>query len=376
MTKKTIRVGLIGHQFMGVAHSNAYRNAGMWYDLPANIEMKCVCAKDSEENLRKFADRFGWQEIETDWRKLVARDDIDLVSVASPGFLHRDMAIAAAEHGKHVLCEKPLANDLASAEAMWDAVKKNNVVSACGFSYRFTPATALAKRLFDEGRLGEIYHVHARYAQDWDEKGPMVWRFKKELAGSGALGDLASHSIDLARFITGGEIVSLVAQIKTFVTKRPISTEPNAPTDDVTVDDVAQFLCQFDNGATGNFEATRFAGGRKNHNCIEINGSKGSVYWDFEDQNYLLFCDKTEPKETQGFVKINATDDGHPYGGGPWPQGHGIGYADTFVLEIANLITALAEGRPHVPSFEDGVKVQRVLDAVDRSVEGRKWVDV
>ena len=376
MTKKTIRVGLIGHQFMGVAHSNGYRNAGIWYDLPVNIEMKCLCAKDSEENLRKFADKFGWQEIETDWRKLVARDDIDLISVASPGFLHRDMAIEACNAGKNVLCEKPLANTLADAEAMWEAAKKNGVISACGFSYRFTPATALAKRLVDEGRLGEIYHVHARYAQDWDEKGPMVWRYKKELAGSGALGDLCSHSIDLSRFITGGEIVSLVSQLKTFVKKRHMTSDPNSPIDDVTVDDAAQFVCEFDNGAIGNFEATRLAGGRKNHNCIEINGSKGSVYWDFEDQNYLWFCDKTQDRQIQGFEKINATGDWHPYGGGPWPQGHGIGYADTFVLEIANLVTAIAEGRPHNPSFEDGVKCQRVLDAIDRSFTERKWVNV
>ncbi len=377
MPQKTIRVGLIGHQFMGVAHSNAYRNAGMWYSLPVKIEMKCVCAKDTPEALGTFADRYGWQETESDWHKLVARDDIDLVSVAAPGFLHKDIVVEAAKHGKHILCEKPLANNYPDAVDMLKAAEENGIRHACGFSYRFTPATALARQLIREGRLGKIHHVHARYAQDWmvDPKAAMVWRLKKELAGSGSLGDICSHSIDMSRFLTGSEIVELVAQTKTIVRNRPLSaSDPNGPQGEVTVDDVAQLLCTYDNGATGCFEATRFAGGRKNHNCIEVNGSKGSVYWDFEDQNYLEFCDLTLPAAEQGFVRINATYDAHPYHGGPWPQGHGIGYADTFVLEVANFVTAIAENKEYAPSFVDGVKCQHVLAAVEQSATEKKWV--
>ncbi|MDO5552546.1 MAG: Gfo/Idh/MocA family oxidoreductase [Planctomycetia bacterium] len=379
MAKKKIRVGLIGHQFMGVAHSNAYRNAGMWYDLPVEIEMKCVCAKDTPERLEAFAHRYGWQETEADWKKLVSRDDIDLISVATPGFLHKEMVIEAAKNNKHILCEKPLANNYADACDMLKAVEGKSLVHACGFSYRFTPATALAKKLIADGKLGTIYHVHARYAQDWmvDPKAAMVWRLQKELAGSGSLGDICSHSIDMSRFMTGAEITSLVANCKTLVKQRPLSADdPDGPQGEVTVDDVAQVLCEYDNGATGCFEATRFAGGRKNHNCIEINGSLGSIYWDFEEQNYLEFCDRTLPVELQGFTKINATWDGHPYGGGPWPQGHGIGYADCFVLEVAHLVTAIAKGESFSPSFADGVTCQRVLEAVQESSEQKKWISL
>ncbi len=377
MTKAVIRVGLIGHQFMGVAHSNAYRNAGMWYDLPVKIEMKGVCAKDTPENLRAFADRYGWQDTETDWHKLVSRDDIDLISVAAPGFLHKEIVLEAARNGKHILCEKPLANNYPDALEMLQAAESNGVKNACGFSYRFTPATALARQLILNGRLGIIHHVHARYAQDWmiDPKAAMVWRLRKELAGSGSLGDICSHSIDMSRFMTGGEIVELVAQTKTIIKNRPLSADdPNGPQGEVTVDDVAQFLCTYDNGATGCFEATRFAGGRKNHNCIEINGSRGSIYWDFEDQNYLEFCDLTVPTAEQGFVRINATFDQHPYHGGPWPQGHGIGYGDTFVLEVANFVTAISENKEFSPSFNDGVQCQKILAAVEQSVAERKWI--
>lgn len=379
MTKKVIRVGLIGHRFMGVAHSNAYRNAPLWYDLPVEVDMRCLCASDTDEGLRWFADRYGWKEIEHDWKKLVAREDIDLVSVATPGFLHKEMVLEAARHNKHILCEKPLANTYDDACQMLSAAEKTGCLHACGFSYRFTPATALARQLIRQGKLGKIHHVFARYAQDWlvDPKAPMVWRLRKELTGSGALGDICSHSIDMSRFMTGAEIVSLVAQTKTLVKHRPVdANHPEGEQGEVDVDDVAQFLCTFDNGATGCFEATRFAAGRKNHNCIEINGSLGSIYWDFEDQNYLQYYDRDGDVVTEGFARINATADLHPYGGGPWPQGHGIGYADTFVLEVANFLEAIAKKRPFAPSFADGVQCQRVLDAVLRSVQTKTWIDL
>ena len=374
---KEIRVGQVGHQFMGVAHSNAFRNAGIWYDLPCKIVMKAVCAKDSGENLAAFAEKFGWESHVADWRKLVARDDIDLVSCAAPGTLHKDIVLEAAKHGKHILCEKPLANNLDDAEDMLHAVEQAEVRHCCGFSYRSTPAQALASRMVREGRLGRIVHVHARYAQDWpaDPTFPMVWRFDKNLAGSGSLGDICAHSIDAARFITGLEFTDVVGQLATMIHERPLNADaPDGPKGNVTVDDVAQFLCRFDNGATGCFEATRLAMGRKNHNCIEVNGEKGSLYWNFEEQNYLYFYDKASPIDQQGFCKINATHDSHPYGGGPWPQGHGIGYADTFVIEVANFIRAIADGTPYHPDFADGVACQRVLDAVERSAASRQWM--
>lgn len=374
-----IRVGLIGHQFMGVAHSNAFRNAGMWYDLPCRVVMKAVCAKDSEANLAAFAEKFGWQSCETDWRKLVARDDIDLVSCAAPGNLHKEIVLEAVRQGKHILCEKPLANGLADAEAMLDAATKAGVRTCCGFSYRSSPAQALAQRLVEEGRLGRIFHVYARYAQDWpsDPAFPMVWRFDKGLSGSGSLGDICAHSIDAARFITGLELVEVVGQLATMIPERPMRADDLAgPRGRVTVDDVAQFLGRFNNGATACFEATRLAVGRKNHNCIEVNGEKGSIWWDFEEQNYLYFYDKTRPIGEQGFTKINATHDSHPYRGGPWPQGHGIGYADTFVIEVANFLTAIAQQKPYRPDFADGVACQRVLDAVERSATERRWIAI
>jgi len=376
--QKQIRVGLIGCGFMGVAHSNAFRNAAMWFNLPVHLVMKVVCGKP-EENLSGFASRFGWQETETDWRKVVAREDVDLVSVAAPGDLHPAIAIEAARHGKHVLCEKPLANNLADAERMCETVVRAGVRHGCGYSYRFTPGTALAARFVREGRLGRILHVYARYAQDWPSSPdfPMVWRFDKAIAGSGALGDIAAHSIDLTHFITGLHFEEVVGHLQTLIPERPLNAaKPKGRRAKVTVDDVAQFLCRFKEGATGCFEATRMATGRKNHNCIEINGERGSLYWDFEEQNYLYFYDKSLPVLEQGFTQINATHDDHPYGGGPWPQGHGIGYADTFVIEVAEFAKAIVGGSEFHPSFEDGVRVQRVLEAVEQSASKKCWMGV
>jgi predicted dehydrogenase len=373
--KKQIRVGLIGHQFMGIAHTNAFRSAPFWRDLPCEVVMKAVCAKDTEANLAAFAKKGGWESYETDWRALVARDDIDLVSCAAPGNLHKEIVVEAARYGKHILCEKPLANTLAEAEEMLAAVERAKVRNCCGFSYRSTPAQALAKQYVGEGRIGRIHHVFARYAQDWpsDPDFPMVWRFDKVLAGSGALGDICAHSIDAARFITGLELTEVVSQLSTMIPERSL---PDGARCRVTVDDACQFLGRFSNGATACFEATRMAVGRKNHNCIEVNGERGSIYWDFEEQNYLYFYDKSRPAGEQGFTKINATHDSHPYGGGFWPQGHGIGYADTFVIEVANFLTAVAQGMPYRPDFSDGVACQRVLDAVERSYQERRWIAV
>jgi len=377
MSKKEIRVALIGHQFMGIAHSNAFKNAEMWAGAPAKIIMKCLCAKDTPENLQAFADKFGWEEIETDWRKVVTRDDIDLISIATPNFLHKDIAIEAAKNGKHVLCEKPLANNLADAREMLDAVEKAGVRHCCGYSYRFTPSLALSRQLVQEGRIGRIYHVFVRYAQDWitNPNFAMVWRFDKKIAGSGPLGDLSAHSIDATRFVTGMNFKEVTGNLQTLIRERPLDgNNPDGPKGTVTVDDMAQFLVNFEGGATGCFESTRLAPGRKNYNTIEINGEKGSIFWNFEDQNYLMFYDNTQGPQEAGFRKINATHDVHPYKGGWWPQGHGIGYADSFVIEVAEFIRSIVDGTPFSPSFEDGVKSQEVLEAVEQSANSRSWV--
>lgn len=379
MSKKEIRVALIGHKFMGVAHSNAFRNAGMWAELPAKIIMKCLCAEDTVENLQEFADKYGWESIETDWRKVVTRDDIDLVSIAAPNFLHKQIAIEAARNGKHILCEKPLANNLDEAREMLAAVEKAGVKHCCGYSYRFTPSLALARQLVQEGRIGRIYHVFVRYAQDWitNPNFGMVWRFDKKIAGSGPLGDLSAHSIDATRFVTGLTFKEVTGNLQTLIKERPMdSNNPNGPKGQVTVDDVAQFLVNFEGGATGTYESTRLATGRKNWNTIEVNGEKGTIVWNFEDQNWLLFYDNTQSPQEAGFKKINVTHDVHPYGGGWWPQGHGIGYADSFVIEVVEFVRSIVENKPFSPSFEDGVKCQEILEAVEQSAETRSWKQI
>ncbi len=379
MSKKEIRAALIGHQFMGIAHSNAFRNAEMWAGIPAKITLKCLCAKDSLENLNNFAAEYGWEECETDWRKVVTRDDVDLISIATPNYLHKEIAIEAAKNGKHLLCEKPLANNLAEAREMLVAVKKAGVKHCCGYSYRFTPSLALARQLVQEGRIGRIYHVFVRYAQDWitDPNFGMVWRFDKKIAGSGPLGDLSAHSIDATRFVTGLNFKEVTGNLQTLIKERPLdSNNPDGPKGKVTVEDVAQFLVNFEGGATGCFESTRLATGRKNYNTIEVNGEKGSIFWNFEDQNYLLFYDNTLPPKEAGFRKINVTHDVHPYKGGWWPQGHGIGYADSFVIEVAEFVRSIVENTPFSPNFEDGVKCQEVLEAVGQSAEKHSWVEI
>jgi predicted dehydrogenase len=376
MSKKELRVALIGHQFIGTAHSNAFLNAGIWNDLPVKISMKCLCANDTKDNLKAFAGKYGWESYETDWRNVVKRDDIDLISIATPNHLHKEIAIEAAKHGKHILCEKPLANNLSDAKEMLDAVNKAGVRHCCGFSYRFTPSLALARQFVLDGKIGRIYHVFVRYAQDWitDPNFGMVWRFDKKIAGSGPLGDLSAHSIDATRFLTGLNFNEVCGNMQTLIKERPLdSNNPNGPKGNVTVDDVAQFLVNFEGGATGCFESTRLATGRKNYNTIEVNGEKGSLVWNFEDQNYLMYYDNEQSAKEAGFRKINVTHDDHPYNGGWWPQGHGIGYADSFVIEVAEFVRSIANNESFSPDFKDGVKCQEVLEAIERSAGKRTW---
>ena len=384
MPGKTLNVGLIGYQFMGRAHSNAYRQVGRYFDLPVVVRMKTICGRH-EGAVREAAEKLGWEGYATDWRQVIDDPEIDIVDVSTPGDSHCEISIAAAKAGKAVFCEKPLANTLAEAEQMAAAVREAGVPNAIFHNYRKSPAVALAKQLIDEGRLGMIHHVRAVYLQDWiaDPNFPLVWRLQKEKAGSGAHGDINAHIIDLARFLVG-EFAEVSGMMHTFVKQRPLagvadgglgaSAQPQMG--EVTVDDAAAFLARFKNGAIGTFEATRFAVGRKNHNRIEVNGSKGSLVFNQERMNELEFFDNSEGAQTAGFRVIQATEGVHPYAGRFWPPGHIIGYEHTFIDLIADAITAMSEGKSISPNFEDGLQNQRVLDAVERSAESRSWVSL
>ncbi|MGY1603915.1 Gfo/Idh/MocA family protein [Geodermatophilus sp. SYSU D00815] len=374
----TFGVGLVGYAFMGAAHSQAWRTAPHFFDLPLQPELRVLVGRD-KARLEDAAARLGWQDTETDWRRLLERDDVDLVDVCTPGDTHAEIAIAALEAGKHVLCEKPLANTVAEAEAMAEAAARaaaRGVRSMVGFTYRRVPAIGLARQLVADGRLGEIRHVRAQYLQDWiaDPSAPMSWRLEKDKAGSGALGDIGAHIIDLTQYITGQAIAGVSGMLETFVEERPLAAAGGALSGvggegvgRVTVDDAAVFLARFDGGALGVFEATRFATGRKNAIRIEINGSAGSLAFDFEDMNVLHFLDASEPAATAGFRRIVVTEPEHPYVAAWWPAGHGLGYEHGFTHQVVDLLTAIASGEDPTPSFADGLQVQRVLAAVERS---------
>jgi predicted dehydrogenase len=373
-----LRIGMVGHAFMGAAHSHAWRTAGRFFDLPRQVELTAVCGRD-EERVRAAAERYGWQSHETDWQRLVARDDIDVVDICTPGDSHARIAQAALAAGKHVICEKPLANSVAEAEEMAAAAAKaraDGVRSMVAFNYRRVPALALARRLIEEGRLGRIHQVRAQYLQDWlvDPQFPLAWRLRKDRAGSGALGDLGAHSIDAAQYLTGRRIASVGALLETFVTERPLPASASGLSGTasqergaVTVDDAALFTARFEGGAIGVFEATRFATGHKNGMRIEVSGSAGSLSFDAESMNELAFHDRSEDSATAGFRRILVTEPDHPYAGAWWPPGHLIGYEHTFTHQVRDFVTAVAEGTDPQPSFADGLQVQRVLAAVESS---------
>jgi len=382
-----VNVGLIGYAFMGRAHSFGYLNAKLFYDCKVTPVMKAICGR-SKNAVQVAANRYGWESYETDWRKLIQRDDIDLVDVSTPGNLHTKMAIAAAEAGKHVFCEKPLANNLDDARRMLEAVEKAGVKHMVGFNYRTVPAIALAKRLIDEGKIGEIYHWRAQYLQDWilDPDFPLVWRLDKKICGSGSLGDLAAHLVDTAHFLMG-EIDRVTSTAETFVKERPLESGDatleglvgrgkSKEKGKVRVDDGVITLARFKNGALGTFEATRFSGGHKNYNFFEINGSKGSVRFCFEDMNVLEYWSNDDPDYAQGFRKILATQPDHKFFGAYWPPGHIIGYGETFINEVAELMEAFEKKRMPTPSFEDGVRCQAVLDAMTKSWKSKRWEKV
>ncbi|MEA5360523.1 Gfo/Idh/MocA family oxidoreductase [Amycolatopsis sp., V23-08] len=374
--RETIGIGMVGHAFMGAVHSHAWRSVHRFFDPPLVPRLAVLAGRD-ETRAHDAAAKFGWEAVETDWRKLIARDDVDLVDICTPGDSHAEIAIAALEAGKHVLCEKPLANSVAEAEAMAEAARRardRGVRAMVAFNYRRVPALAHARNLVAGGALGEIRHVRSVYLQDWlsDPQSPMTWRLRRESAGSGALGDLGAHIVDAAQFVTGERLTGVSALTNTFVHERP---SENGGTDAVTVDDTALFLARLSGGAVASFEATRFALGRKNAMRLEVNGSKASLAFDFESMNELQWY---EGEGTEaGFRRILVTEPQHPYVGVWWPPGHLLGYEHTFTHEVADLLDAIGAGTDPEPGFDAGLRVQRVLHAVEESASTQSaWVAI
>jgi predicted dehydrogenase len=369
---RKLNIALIGYGFMGKAHSNAWRQVRSFFDVPFEPVLKVISGRNEAE-LIKAADKFGWQEHSTSWEEVVAREDIDIVDICAPGDMHPPIALAAAASKKIIFCEKPLANTVAEAEQMLVAARFNNCIHMLCHNYRRVPAVALARELIAAGRIGKIYHYRGTYLQDWlvDPDFPRVWRLEKGRAGSGALGDLLSHSIDLARYLVG-EITEVSGLLKTFIPERPLpQSRTMAP---VEVDDAALSLVKFETGAVGSIEASRFASGRKNQNRFEINGSSGSIVFNLERMNELeLYINEGA---NSGFRTVQVTGKGYPYMEGWWPAGHIIGYEHTFTHTVLDLLRAVAEGRLPTPNFEDGVRNQLVLDAVERAARSRKWESV
>ena len=350
---------------MGRAHSNAWRQAPRFFDLPADIRMAAICGRDRAAT-RRAAKALGWEKAVDDWNTIVRDSTIDIIDICTPNDSHAEISIAATRRGKAVLCEKPLARNVAEARRMVEAVKRARVPNMVCFNYRRVPAIGLAKEMIDAGQIGDrIYHFRARYAQDWiaDENFPLVWRLQSKVAGSGALGDIGAHIIDLARYLVG-EIAGLSAVTETFIKKRLTGKRQFARVD---VDDAVSVVGKFRNGAILNLEATRFARGRKNQLSFEINGSRGSLAFDLEKMNRLRFHDARDPEHARGFREIIVTEPSHPYMKHWWPPGHIIGYEHSFVHTVADFVTAIITRKRIQPDFADGLKTQRVLDAIQRA---------
>jgi predicted dehydrogenase len=383
---RELNVAMVGYGFMGAAHSQGWRTAPRFFDLPMQPRMKTIVGRDAAK-VEAARQQFGWEEAETDWTKLIDRDDIHLIDICTPGDTHADIAIAALQAGKHVMCEKPLANTVEEAERMAVAAEeaaRNGVFAMVGFSYRRVPALIFARQLVREGRIGEIRQVRAAYLQDWlsDAEGPMTWRLDKAKAGSGSLGDIGAHAVDAVQFITDQTLDSVSGVLETLVKERPLLGEQvglgGKASDErgqVTVDDVALFLGRLSGGALGTFEATRYALGRKNALRLEFNGSKGSIAFDLERMNELEFYDGTDAAGEQGFRRILVTEPEHPFVGKWWPTGHGLGWEHAFTHQVVDFFNNVDAGTQPEPSFADGAQVQRVLGAVEQSSEsGSTWV--
>jgi predicted dehydrogenase len=377
-------VGLVGYGFMGRAHSLAWSTAGKVFSLGLSPVPRVICGRD-KPRVSAMAEAFGWPAVETDWRAVIRRDDVQVLDICTPGSTHAEIAIAALQAGKHVLCEKPLANTLAEAEEMAAAASsaaERGQVAMVGFNYRRVPALALAQSMISRGRLGTIRHVRASYLQDWlvDPDFPLAWRLRRDEAGSGALGDLGAHLIDLVRFLTGDEITDVCGVTVTFVKDRPLTSAPGSglagtgragSRGGVSVDDAALFLAQLRSGAVASFEATRFASGRKNAMTIEVNGSGGSLSFDLESLNELQVFDRSDTPA--GFRRVLVTDPDDPYLGAWWPPGHMLGWEHTFTHEVRDLVDGITSGTPPRPDFSDGLAVQRVIDAVQRAGGTAAW---
>jgi predicted dehydrogenase len=368
-----LRIGMVGHAFMGRAHSQAWRVVNRFFDLPLVAQMTAVCGHD-EQRTAAAAQKLGWQSYETDWHALIERDDIDVIDICTPGDSHAEIAIAALRAGKHVLCEKPLANTVDEARAMTDAAATADVRSMCGYSYRRVPAVALMARMVADGRVGQIRHVRAVYLQDWlvDPAAPLTWRMQAERAGLGAMGDIASHIVDMVQYLTAQRVTGVSGLTETFIRERPLLDGTGSGP--VTVDDAGLFVARLSGGALATFEATRLATGRKNALRVEINGSAGSLAFDLERLNELEYYDLSRPSAERGFARILATEPDHPYVGAWWPPGHLLGYEHAFTNQARDFIDAVATGTDPSPSFAEALNVQLVLDAVVRS--GGSWTEV
>ncbi len=373
-----LNIGMIGYGFMGRTHSNAYRKVGYFFDLEYQPVLKAVCAR-SEDKVQAFADNWGYESIETDWRTLVARDDIDAVDICVPNNLHHEIAIACAQAGKMVLCEKPLSMNAAEGEEMCQAVEEAGVANTVWYNYRRVPAVTLAKNLIDEGRLGQIFHYRAQFLQDWTisselpQGGEGLWRLDAAAAGSGVTGDLLAHCIDTAIWLNGG-IDSVTAMTETFIKER-VHTETGEVTP-VLIDDACTFMGRFNNGSLALFESTRYARGHKALYTLEINGEHASIRWDLHDLHRLEYFDHRDDSLVRGWRSIHVTDGDMPYMDKWWVPGLQIGYEHTFVHQVADFLDGLARGEATSPTFRDALETQKVCDAVLASASSGSWVDV
>ncbi|HQR32841.1 MAG TPA: Gfo/Idh/MocA family oxidoreductase, partial [Blastocatellia bacterium] len=378
MSKKPLNIGLIGYGFMGRAHSNAFRQAGRFFDLPYEVNLKAVCARNADR-VKSFADNWGYESIETDWRALIERKDIDLIDIASPNDTHAEIAIAAAKAGKMIMCEKPLGRNSVEAKAMVEAVEAAKVPNSVWYNYRRVPAVTMLKNLLDEGRFGRIFHYRAKFLQDWTisqdlpQGGEGLWRLDVSVAGSGVTGDLLAHNIDTAMWLNG-PIKEVVAMTETFVKERQHNL--TGKVEPVGIDDASLFLCRFENGSLASFEATRYARGHKALYTLEINGEHCSAFWDLHDLHRLQYFDHRDEGITRGWRSVHITDGDHPYMGHWWVPGLQIGYEHSFTHQFADFLQAVGEGKEVGPTFRDGLATDLVCDAVLKSAKTRQWESV
>jgi len=369
-----IRVAILGHRFMGRAHSNAWSQVPKFFDSPFKPVLRVACGRHETE-LRTFADRWGWEEIETDWRKVIERDDIDIIDIALPTHLHVETAIAAAEAGKHIFCEKPLANNSDQARQMLAAAEKAGITHYLNHNYRRCPAVALSKKMIDQGELGELFHWRGAYQQSWlvNPEHPLDWKLRKETAEAGPLWDLGSHAVDLAHHLVG-DFANITCQGKQFITRRPLAGAPEK-SGDVEVECAALMMAEFQNGALATMETTRYATGQRNRHTFELYGSKGALTWDMQDMNRLQFFSQSDPEHLVGFRDILVTEPVHPYVHAWWPPGHIIGYEHPFVHAAADFLQAIKEGAKIQPDFREGVKIIEVLEAAQKSMDSGNRVE-